>query len=53
MRCYTGPNKSAFGTPVLFASINGGQMRTCINYRTLNRVTVKKKIIAEGRQPFR
>ena len=40
-RGYVRPRKSPCDTPVLFVSKKGGQMRMCINYRALNRITVK------------
>ena len=40
-RGYMRPSKSSFGAPVLFVSKKGGQMRMCIDYRALNRVTFK------------
>ena len=39
-RGYIRPSKSPFGAPVLFVSKNVGQMRMCIDYRAINRVTV-------------
>ena len=40
-RCYIWPSKSPFGAPVLFVTKKGGQLRMCMDYRALNRVTVK------------
>ena len=40
-RGYMTPNKSPFGAPVLFVRKKGSQLRMCIDYRTLNQVTVK------------
>ncbi|EXB73268.1 Transposon Ty3-I Gag-Pol polyprotein [Morus notabilis] len=36
-------NTSPWGTPVLFAKKHDGSFRLCIDYRQLNRVTVKNK----------
>lgn len=35
------PSKLSFGAPVFFVSKKGGQLRMCIDYRPLNRVTIK------------
>jgi len=37
------PNVSPWGAPVLFLKKKDGSLRLCINYRELNRVTVKNK----------
>ena len=37
------PSKAPFGAPVLFQKKHDGSIRMCIDYRVLNKVTVKNK----------
>jgi hypothetical protein len=37
------PNVSPWGTPILFVKKKDGLMRLCINYRELNKVTIKNR----------
>ena len=37
------PNTSPWGAPVLFAKKRGKTLRLCMNYRKLNRVTIKNR----------
>ena len=37
------PSKSPYGAPVLFVKKKGGELRMCVDYRALNKITVKNK----------
>ncbi|RVX23302.1 Transposon Ty3-I Gag-Pol polyprotein [Vitis vinifera] len=39
------PSKAPYGAPVLFQKKHDGFLRMCIDYRALNKVTVKKSIL--------
>jgi hypothetical protein len=40
---YIKPSVSPWGAPVLFVNNNDGTLRLCIDYRQLNKLTIKKK----------
>jgi len=40
---YIKPNKSPYGAPVLFVHKKDGTLRMCVNYRALNKATVKNR----------
>jgi hypothetical protein len=42
---YIRPRSSSWGAPVLFVKKKVGSMRLCVDYRTLNEVTVKNKYL--------
>ena len=40
---FIGPSTSPWGAPILFVKKKDGSLRLCIDYRQLNRITVKNK----------
>ena len=39
------PSRAPFGTPVLFEKKHDGSLRMCVDYRALNKVTIKNKYL--------
>nr|CAN74360.1 hypothetical protein VITISV_035876 [Vitis vinifera] len=37
------PSRAPYGAPVLFQKKQDGSLRMCVNYRALNKVTIKNK----------
>ncbi|KAH9753791.1 Endonuclease [Citrus sinensis] len=42
---YIHPSKAPFGAPVLFQKKKDGSLRMCIDYRALNKITIKNKYL--------
>ena len=40
---YVQPSKAPYGAPVLFQKKQDGSLRMCVDYRALNKVTIKNK----------
>ena len=45
---FISPNVSPWGAPVLFVKKNDGMLRLCVDYRQLNKMTVKKNFYYPG-----
>ena len=39
------PSKAPYGAPVLFQKKQDGTLRMCVDYRALNKVTIKNKYL--------
>lgn len=42
---YIRPSKAPFGAPVLFQKKKDGSLRMCVDYRALNKITIKNKYL--------
>ena len=42
-RGHAAPSNSPFAAPILFVAKKGGALRMCVDYRALNKLTVKNK----------
>ncbi|KAH9723181.1 Endonuclease [Citrus sinensis] len=42
---YIRPSKASFGAPILFQKKKDGSLRMCIDYRALNKITIKNKYL--------
>ena len=40
---YIEPSNSPYGAPVLFVQKASGELRMCLDYRALNKITVKRR----------
>ena len=40
---YIQPSRSPYGAPILFVKKKGGDLRMCVDYRALNKITIKNK----------
>ena len=43
MRAWSSPPKHHMGAPVLFLKKQGGSLRMCVDYKALNKITIKNK----------
>ena len=42
-RGFIEPSESPFGAPILFVRKKGGALRFCVDYRALNKITIKNR----------